>query len=308
MSMNRRKFIAGSAVTGVALASPLLSRSLFAGEHPLFKISLAQWSLNKGFFDGSYDTLDFARIARGTFGIEAIEYVNQFYFDTLNDALVGELRKRADGEGVASNLIMVDNEGNLGDPDTSAREKAVRNHYRWADAAHALGCHAIRVNARSEGSWDEQMKLAADGLNRLAQYCSGLGLNVLVENHGGLSSNGKWLSGVMKLADNPVVGTLPDFGNFVIDRKTGESYDRYKGTEELMPFARAVSAKTYGFDDAGNETTIDYARMMGIVVNAGYRGWVGIEYEGETLSEEDGVNKTKQLLERVRQAMHQVAT
>jgi L-ribulose-5-phosphate 3-epimerase len=308
MTMNRRQFIAGAAISGAALASPLITRQAFAAGEPLFRISLAQWSLHKGLFDGTYDTLDFAKIARGTFGIEAIEYVNQFYFDTLNDKLVSELRTRADGEGVISNLIMIDREGNLGDPDDSARKQAVENHYRWADAAHVLGCRAIRVNAQSAGSWDEQMKLAADGLNSLAEYCGDLELNVLVENHGGLSSNASWLSGVMKLANNPAVGTLPDFGNFTIDRETGESYDRYKGTAELMPFAKAVSAKSYDFDENGNETTIDFPRIMKIVLDAGYRDWVGVEYEGETLSEEEGINKTRQLLERIRQQHEQATT
>lgn len=300
MTLNRRQFIAGAALAGAAITSPVLTRAAHAGNKPLFKISLAQWSLNKAFFSGEIDTLDFARVARERFGINAIEYVNQFYFDTLNDKLVNELRKRADGEGVASKLIMIDREGDLGHPKASKRQKAVENHYRWADAARVLGCHSIRVNASSSGSWDEQMKLAADGLNSLAEYCSKLGLNVLVENHGGLSSNAEWLTGVMKLADNEAVGTLPDFGNFIIDRKTGESYDRYKGTAELMPFAKAVSAKTYDFDEDGNEKTIDYHRIMKIVLDAGYHGWVGIEYEGKTLSEEEGVRKTKQLLERVR--------
>lgn len=305
MTMSRRHFLARSALTGVALANPLFSRQLLAGEKPLFGISLAQWSLNKSFFGGIYDPIDFARIARGKFGIEAIEYVNQFYFDTLDDKLVKALRERADDEGVISNLIMVDREGDLGAPDTAVRLQAVENHYRWADAAHVLGCQSIRVNARSTGSWDEQMKLAADGLRNLADYCEKLGLGVLVENHGGLSSNAQWLTGVMKLADHEGVGTLPDFGNFIIDRETGERYDRYLGTEELMPFAKAVSAKTYDFDEEGKETTIDYLRMMAIVVNAGYSDWVGIEYEGETLPEEEGILKTMQLLERVRNQLEQ---
>ena len=305
MTMSRRQFIASSAVTGAALANPYLSRQVLAGEKPLFKISLAQWSLHKSIFDGVHDPVDFAKIARGKFGIEAIEYVNQFYFDTLNDKLVKTLRERADGEGVISNLIMVDGEGDLGAPDKDVRRQAVENHYRWADAAHVLGCQSIRVNARSTGSWDEQMKLAADGLRDLANHCEKLDLSVLVENHGGLSSNAQWLTGVMKLADHEGVGTLPDFGNFIIDRETGESYDRYLGTAELMPFAKAVSAKTYDFDEEGKETTIDYLRMMAVVVNAGYSDWVGIEYEGETLPEEEGILKTMHLLERVRMQLEQ---
>lgn len=305
MTMNRRSFLTHSALAGLALAHPQFAQGSSAGEKPLFRISLAQWSLNRAFFGGKYDPLDFARVAREKFGIEAIEYVNQFYFKTLNEALVKELRERADSEGVTSLLIMVDGEGHLGAPDEQARQKAVENHYRWADAAHALGCHSIRVNAHSEGSWDEQMKLAADGLSRLAEYCSPLGLNVLVENHGGLSSNAEWLSGVMKLAGHEAVGTLPDFGNFVIDRETGESFDRYRGVEMLMPFARAVSAKSHDFDDDGNETTTDFRRMMEIVLNAGYSGWVGIEYEGDRLSEKEGIVKTRDLLLRVHEQLAQ---
>lgn len=301
MSINRRQFIAQSAIAGAALANPSFASKVFGGDQKPFKISLAQWSLNRAFFAGDIDVLDFARIAREKFGIEAIEYVNQFYFKTLNDSLVADLRQRAEDQGVKSLLIMIDGEGALGDPNDMARRAAVENHHRWADAAKALGCHSIRVNASSAGSWNEQMKLAADGLNQLAGYCEKLGLNVLVENHGGLSSNAEWLTGVMKLADNPHVGTLPDFGNFIIDRETGERYDRYKGMAELMPYAKAVSAKSYGFDDEGNETSMDYARILKIVTDAGYNGWVGIEYEGDDHSEEEGIQLTLQLLERVRQ-------
>ena len=300
MTINRRQFISNTALAGMAFASPFSRRLAQAGERPPFRISLAQWSLHKGFFDGTLDPVEFAAISARTYGIEAIEYVNQFYADTLDDALVKELRQRADDEGVVSNLIMIDGEGALGAPDEKARQAAIENHYKWADAAHGLGCRSIRVNARSEGSWDEQMKLAADGLHRLADYCKKLDLYVLVENHGGLSSNAQWLTGVMQLADHEGVGTLPDFGNFVIDRETGESYDRYKGTAELMPYAKAVSAKTHDFDEDGNETTIDYLRMMTIVKEAGYSVWVGIEYEGDNLPEDTGIRKTKALLERVR--------
>ena len=300
MTLNRRNFITGSLLTAAAVTFPQAFRAAHAAPAHSFRISLAQWSLNRAFFSGSLDPLDFARITREKFGLEGVEYVNQFYFDTLNDKLVSELRNRADGEGVTSLLIMVDREGAIGAPDANARRQAVENHYRWADAAHRLGCHSIRVNAQSEGSWDEQMKLAADGLNQLAAYCERLGLNVLVENHGGLSSNATWLTGVMKLADNPRVGTLPDFGNFVIDRETGESYDRYKGTRELMPWARAVSAKSHGFDANGEETSTDYRKMLEIVQDAGYRGWIGVEYEGDAHSEEEGIWLTIRLLESVR--------
>ena len=193
---------------------------------------------------------------------------------------------------------MCDNEGNLGDPDKKSRYKAVENHYKWVNAAKTLGCHSIRVNARSEGSYDEQIKLASDGLRILSEFADNIGINILVENHGGLSSNGAWLAGVMKIVDLPNCGTLPDFGNF--NTGGGKMYDRYTGVTELMPFAKAVSAKSHDFDGEGNETHTDYRRMMKIVLNAGYRGYVGIEYEGGKLSEAEGVLATKKLMETVR--------
>ena len=166
-----------------------------------------------------------------------------------------------------------------------------------------MDCHSIRVNAQSEGEYDEQMKLAADGLSRLTEYGTKNDINVIVENHGGLSSNGKWLSGVMDMVNHPRCGTLPDFGNFYLgswEEKGNEWYDRYIGVEELMPYAKAVSAKSHNFNDDGTEKDTDYSKMMKIVLDAGYRGYVGIEYEGPELSEMDGIAATKKLLEKVR--------
>ena len=271
---------------------------------PLYQISLAEWSLHRTLRAGQLDHIDFARTAKRDFGIDAVEYVNTFFMDRARDeAYLREMRERAAGEGVRSVLIMCDREGRLGDPDPAARAEAVRNHHKWVDAAAFLGCHSIRVNAASEGTWDEQMKLAADGLRALAGYADGRGIDVLVENHGGLSSNGEWLAGVMRTADHPRVGTLPDFGNFRVSSDPEEWYDRYRGVEELMPFAKAVSAKSHEFDAAGNEVRTDYRRMMRIVLDHGYRGHVGIEYEGDQLGEAEGIRATKRLLERVREEL-----
>ena len=297
-SKARRLFLKLCASASASALTTTISASAATAQSGPFRYSLAQWSLHRGFQNGKYKPLDFAKIARGQFGLTAVEYVNQFYADTLSDKLVRELHKIATGEGVQSLLIMVDREGALGDPDPAKRKQSVDNHHKWADAAHTLGCHSIRVNAQSAGSYDEQMKAAADGLNQLAEYCAKLNLNVLVENHGGLSSNGQWLTGVMKLADNPRVGTLPDFGNFTIDRERGEKYDKYLGVKELMPYAKAVSAKSYHFDKNGIETEIDYFRMLKIIHAAGYRDWIGIEYEGEKIGEEEGIKLTLQLLRK----------
>ncbi len=265
----------------------------------LFSISLAQWSLHKALYSRAMDNLDFAATAKDKFGIDAIEYVNQFFKDKAKDTdYLAQMKQRADDLDVTSVLIMCDGEGRLGDPDDTARKQAVENHYKWVEAAKFLGCHSIRVNAASEGGYEEQQKLAADGLRRLCEFADTHGLNVLVENHGGLSSNGAWLAGVMQLVGHDRVGTLPDFGNFRI--KDDDWYDKYQGVQELMPYAKAVSAKSHVFDEAGNESEIDYLRMMKIVLDAGYHGYVGIEYEGSQLGEMEGIAATKALLERVR--------
>lgn len=278
-----------------------------------FEISLAQWSLHRSLYSGKLDNLDFAKISKENFGIDAIEYVNSFFFEKAEDkSYLREMKNRADDYGVKSLLIMCDNEGSLGDPDNQKRQKAVENHYKWHEAAKYLGCHSIRVNAylteslhglevgdyTKTGSYENQVSLAADGLRKLTEFGANLGINTIVENHGGLSSDGAWLASVMKAVDHPMCGTLPDFGNFRIEGDRW--YDRYKGVKELMPFAKAVSAKSHDFDSNGNETQTDFFRMMDIVIDAGYSGYVGIEYEGSGMDEMSGIKATKDLLERVK--------
>lgn len=301
-SISRRSFLKGGTALAAGLAALSSPWTVFAAsraQEPIYRISLAQWSLHRAFFDGELDPLDFPVHTREAFGIEAVEYVNQFYTDQVgDDAYWQELKSRAEGEGVKNLLIMCDGEGRLGDPDEAARREAVENHHKWVERAAFLDCHSIRVNAASEGDFEEQQKLAADGLRRLGEFADDHDINVIVENHGGLSSNGEWLAGTIQQADHPRVGTLPDFGNFQIDED--EEYDRYEGVRELMPFAKGVSAKSHDFDEEGNETNTDYFRMMRIVLDAGYRGYVGIEYEGDGLSEPEGIRATNQLLERVR--------
>lgn len=301
--MNRRKFIKDTSILLGGLSLPVASSSLFSScaKQELFKISLAEWSLHRELFSKKIDHLDFISLAKTEFGISAVEYVNSFFFEKARDRkYLNKMKSRANDHDVRSLLIMCDNEGNLGDPDKNKRYKAVENHYKWAEAAAFLGCHSIRVNARSDDklSYDNQLDLAADGLSRLVDFCSDLKINAIVENHGGLSSNGAWLSALMKKIDHPSVGTLPDFGNFMI--QDNEWYDRYKGVEELMPFAKAVSAKSHEFDLNGNEVRTDYNKMMEIVLKAGYNGYVGIEYEGDKHSEYDGIHLTLKLLKKIK--------
>jgi L-ribulose-5-phosphate 3-epimerase len=294
---DRRDFLRQSATLAAGAATTVLTSQLGAraadSTEPLFKISLAEWSFHRALQRHEMTNLDFPIVAKRDYGIGACEYVNQFFKDKAQDPkYLAELNRRAAGEGVQNVLIMIDDEGALGDPDPAKRQKAVHNHHRWVDAAKTLGCHAIRVNAHSKGTYDETMKLVADGLRQLVEYGAQHQISVIVENHGGLSSHGDWLTGVMRLVDNPRCGTLPDFGNFY-------DYDRYKGVAEMMRYAKGVSAKTHDFDAQGNCVETDYHRMMKIVLDAGYHGRVGIEYEGNKISEPDGIRATKRLLERV---------
>jgi len=330
MKQNRRKFIKH---TGLATGAGLLwlygcgqngTPGGVTGEQKdstataatsgglFFKISLAQWSLHRTIMEKKeLDNLDFADTARNKYGIDAVEYVSQFFATKAKDqAYLAEMNKRAAGNGVTNVLIMIDNEGGMAETDDKLRHQAIENHYKWVDAAHFLGCHSIRVNAFSSNPDPvAAASAAADGLGKLATYAQPAGINIIVENHGGFSSNGQWLSGVMELAGMDNLGTLPDFGNFCIrrDNKTGnpwegecvEEYDRYKGVAEMMPYAKGVSAKSHDFDENGNCVETDYAHMLKVVKDAGYTGRIGIEYEGDKVSEDEGIRLTKALLERV---------
>lgn len=298
--MNRRTFMKTSALATASVVTAS-SMPLWARNEPLFRISLAQWSLNRLHFSGKLDNLDFAKVTR-EMGIDAVEYVNQFFMDKATDmAYLREMKSRADGEGVRSVLIMCDREGRLGDPDEAKRMESVEKHYKWVEAAKYLGCDSIRVNGYSEGSYEEQLNLVADGLRKLAEYGDQYDINVIIENHGGYSSNGKWLAAVMEKADHPRVGTLPDFGNFRIDRDT--DYNAYQGVEELMPYAKGVSVKIRSTDGNGNQIDVDMMRMMKIVLDAGWRGYCGIEHTGPEGKEYESVIAVRKDLERVRESL-----
>jgi sugar phosphate isomerase/epimerase len=268
-----------------------------------FKISLAEWSLHRTLFAGKLTNMEFPAKAKNDFGINAVEYVNQFFKDKASDeAYLKELKSRTADLGVKNVLIMIDAEGHLADEDDAKRAKSIENHYKWVEAAKFLGCHSIRVNAYATSKDPEEGKAAAvDGLSRLTEFAEPFGIGIIVENHGGFSSNGVWLSDVMKQVNKPGCGTLPDFGNFCIQRGPdgcAEEYDRYKGVKELMPFAKGVSAKSGEFDADGNCVETDYYKMLKIVKNAGYKGYIGIE-SGSPTDEEKAIRLTKALMEKV---------
>ena len=296
MNHTRRGFIKTTmAATAAFSGSQLPSWADHHGEkkESPFQISLAQWSLHRTIGKGDLKNIDFPKYTKDKFGIHAVEYVNSFFKKQAKDmAYLKDLKGRADGEGVRNVLIMCDGEGNLGAKTEKARTQTIENHKKWVEAAKFLGCHSIRVNAGGPGNKEELAKQVIDGLTRLSTFAKGFGINVIVENHGGLSSDGAWLSGVLKKINMENCGALPDFGNF-------HGYDRYQGIKDLMPYAKGVSAKSHKFNDKGDEVKTDYLKDMQLVAAAGYKGYVGIEYEGSQLSEHDGIIATKELLERV---------
>jgi sugar phosphate isomerase/epimerase len=300
MTKDRRSFIKDlSLLTGAVGLGSLLSLDAFsAGKKEFFTISLAEWSLHNTLFAGKLKNLDFPLKAKRDFGINIVEYVSPFFDKKEKDpAYLKELKNRTDSEGIQNHLIMVDNEGNLGDTDAKARLIAVENHYKWVDAAKYLGCKTIRVNAAGKGTAEQVKDAAVDGLGKLTEYGKKQKINVIVENHGGYSSNGAWLADVIKQVNSPFCGTLPDFGNFALGG--GKEYDKYLGVEEMMPYAKGVSAKSMKFNENGEESDIDYERMFKIINAAKWRGIVGIEFSGPG-SEDEGIKKTKELLEKIR--------
>jgi sugar phosphate isomerase/epimerase len=309
--VTRRKFLKSSALAaGAALLGPSVSAGLYTS--PRIRISLAEWSLHNTIRAGKLDHLDFPAKAR-SFGIEAVEYVNglfgtktlSFKESATNRPYLSELLKRSKDAGVVNHLIMVDEEGPLALPDDKQRLAAVENHKKWIDAARFLGCSTVRLNLHGEGASDAKKAASIDSLSRLGQYAQPLGLNIVVENHGSDSSNGAWVAGVMRQVNMKNVGTLPDFGNFCLSHPWGttdggcdNAYDRYQGIRELLPFAKGVSAKTYDFDDKGEQPQMDYKRLMEIVKTSGFEGYIGIEFEGKTQPEDEGIRKTMALIKK----------
>ena len=307
---DRRRFLKGSLLGTLAAAGlpGLAARAEDsvgkppAGRIGEFKISLAEWSLHNALFKKEISNLDFPRIAREVYQIEAVEFVNQFFKDKAKDAAyLKELKRTADDHGVSCVLIMIDGEGDMSARDRAERLKAVDNHKKWVDAAKALGCHSIRINTGNNYS-QENIFGVAEACNALVEYAETVGINVICENHGGPSSNPVVLLALLSFVGKDRFGTLPDFGNFPKDRHNKYMIDIYRAIDMMMPFAKGVSAKSYDFDSQGRETTLDYARLMKIVTDSGYHGYVGIEYEGKRLSEPEGIRATRRLLESVRRA------
>lgn len=284
--MKIRYFLTAILLTGLSVLSS-------SAQTPRFKISLAEWSFHRALGKGEMTNLDFPRIAKTDYNLDAVEYVSTFFKGKGEDTeYLTKLRDECTKYGVKSLMIMVDGEGNLADTSAAVRQKAVENHYKWVKAAQFLGCHSIRVNAAGRGTMGQVQLAAIDGLTKLSDYAAKYNINVIVENHGGNSSIGRWLAEIMKTVNRPNCGTLPDLGNFY-------EYDRYQGVTDIIPYAKGVSGKTHDFDSDGNETVIDYAKMMKIIADSKYNGYIDVEYEGNKLSEPDGVKASIALVNKV---------
>ena len=329
--MRRRKFINSTTVMGTGIlflgsyackqqkkeessAMDEGDATMEKSESPelFFELSLAQWSMNKMIREGGVDPYTFAERAKAL-GFTGLEYVSGLYYPELEaanfseeamNAFVEKSNAEAKKHGLENILIMIDGQGDLAAVDEKERDAAVENHHKWVNAAQAMGCHAIRVNLNGTREHEEWTNASIDGLTKLSTYAKTKNINIIVENHGGPSSNGQWLAHVMEKVNMDNCGTLPDFGNFCVKRESGdyydskcvEEYDRYLGVEELMPYAKAVSAKSHDFDENGDEKHTDYVKMLQIVKNAGYTGYIGVEYEGSELGEEEGIIATRDLL------------
>ncbi|QHT70060.1 TIM barrel protein [Rhodocytophaga rosea] len=328
MQSSRREFLqkvgVGAASLSLTALWPELLNAQRADKKLFFDISLAEFSLAGLLMGGKMTNMEFPAMAKNDFEISNVEYVSMFFQDKAKDqAYLKELKQRTDDLGVKNVLIMVDSEGDLGSPDAAERKKAVENHYKWVDAAKFLGCYAIRVNLNGKGSDEEVAKAAIEGYGQLVDYGKKNKMAIIVENHFGPSTNPDWLVGVMKKVKNSYAGVLPDFGNFIrrtepeaqtmeafMKTKVIAEYDKYEGVEKLLPYTKGISAKTHVFDDKGNDVETDFTRMLKIIKESGFKGYIGIEYEGafikqmsggkgNYLNEYEGIMATKRLLEKV---------
>jgi sugar phosphate isomerase/epimerase len=344
MKANRRDFLKktalGAAGLGLAASLPKLLRAAASKTDPnkaaatnttaankaankdiFFQLAVSQFSFASQFWTQQLKPLDFPAKSK-ELGITGLDYCSMFFADKAKDQqFLAQLKQRSADAGCYNLRIMVDGEGVLGDLNAATRTKAIENHYKWIDAAATLGCPMIRVNVEGEGKPEDVATAAVDSLGRLIDYGRKQNIDVIVENHVGISCNAAWLAGVMKQLNSPHCGTLADFGNFCINRtkpetmdiagymktKCLEEYDRYKGITELMPFAKGVHAKTHLFNADGTDQETDFNRMFKIIKDSGFKGWVSIEYEGgllkmytkdsKYLDDYAGTTATKNLIE-----------
>jgi len=250
-----------------------------------------------------------------------------------------ESLKRSNDFGLKNLLIMVDGEGNLANIDRKYNDNSVENHKKWIDCASEMGCHSIRVNLDSDGSLDDWTNNSVESLNKLCEYAKSFGLNIIIENHttysgsGGESfaANPEYIINVIKKVDFENIGALPDFGNWCQSFKKrdrselisrfrdnnekddepkvkitssyfstcNKMYDIYEGVSKLLPYAKAVSAKVNSFDENGEDLDIDYTKMLKVIKDSNYSGYIGVEQQAsfeDNIDPIQAINLTKELL------------
>jgi L-ribulose-5-phosphate 3-epimerase len=291
--INRRDSLKLLSLGASALVLPHLLRAKGGLKSNGLKLAVQQYSFNRQLRDGSLEILDYPKIVVEGTGIKALEYFNGHIEDKAGDtSFFRELKQRCNDLGVTNTMMLCRSSIPLDSPDAKKRAQSVDEMKVWLEATKTLGGTTIRVDCKSPGKYDEKKQHAADGLNALCDVAESMKMDIVVENHGGHSSNGKWLAELMQIVNRPNCGSLPDFQNF-------KDYDPYQGVEDLMPSAKIVCAKSKHFDYKGNETNVDYERMMKIVLDAGFKGYIGIEFEGHDMDPIAGILATKKLIERI---------
>lgn len=290
--VSRRSFLAS------AFSSTFVG-SLFGNEEKeaqWLQISLQQYSFNGMLRSKKLAPLDYPKFAVEKTGIKALEYFNGFFEDKINSAkFLAELKNRCGDLGVENQLILCRSDLALDSADAGQRKGAAALLSRWGAFAKELGCHSIRVDCRSKGNREDVKKQAVDGLHQLCDLLEPMKMNAIVENHGNWSSKGDWVKEVMESVKRDNCGTLPDFGNF-------KGYDKYQGVKDMLPWAKAICAKVHKIKPDGEAAQTDFERMLKIVKEGGFRGYVGIEFEGGA-DPVAGVLGTKRLIEKTLQKL-----
>ncbi|GAB5561933.1 MAG: hypothetical protein SynsKO_35800 [Synoicihabitans sp.] len=322
--MERREFVKGlSAASAAVVAGNVLRAKPAVDAAKPFTLSLSQWGFHRAIFGDARDNYqDFITtlhrapddVLRGDMdprdivwrarelGVGVVDLVNILWFGHGQDGpWLADFKARARDAGVTFGVLMCDQLGRIAAKDSAERKRSISGHLDWMETAAELGCPFLRVNPYGDGSYLEQLKRGAETLHELADRSSDFGLEILVENHGHPGSNGAWLAMLIEQADHPRLGTYTDLDNFFMggwNHDPQRRYDRTQGLFDLAPYTKAISAKTHDFGPDGEETTIDYQACLKILLDAGFTGLVGAEYEGHRLSEAEGSRLTVELLRR----------
>ena len=329
MNYSRRKFLKN---TFSVYSTTLLAPNLFANNIDKSKldIGLQMYSFAPLIMQGKFDLLGFPDLVKNTYGINGAEYWSIPFMGRENDKdFLNDIKRRSDDNGVDNLIILVDDIDiktmqsgpSLASSNKNDRDTAIDYHKKWIDVAKEIGCHSIRVNLKSDESDNKKiLDNSSESISRLIEFSKQDNISIVIENHGGITADADWLVSLIKNVDNKYVGTLPDFGdyNFCVDRGAlnfddigkvcKNQYDKYLGVKKLMPYAKGVSAKSHEFGKDGEELSTNYSRMIKIISESNYKGYITIEYEGAMmgmfggegtyLNPHEGILATKKLINK----------